>query len=460
MNARSRRAGCPTLLGVLTAKLLKPLLFRADFAVVILGGPAQNRSDPRPGPSSMSALHPFPEAIALLVQRAGPGRAPFAIATLRAIVNKAVTFPDEPKYRRLKAANGKLQQTLLSLEGGDAALLALGFTLAHDDGEAVYILDTPAAAPSHAVEALEAAQASIDATAAAAAAASADGGITDGAASAADDDADPITAAQLVIRWQSGELARKKVVAFYSDKPSAGPLRVFSNFSEHAPWEYTIPKCCGRTKLAEAGRSTTVALTFAEKGIMLCKASVMGCYEMYDEILRANAPASAKKLGRGVYPWDQVREAKHVTPPRPFPRSTAARGPMCGGLLEPPPPWRASAMAHLCVRWRAAPCPLSRSCAGPLGPRRVHGGEDGGALQVCERRRAAPRAPLDGRSAHCRGGQERPQLGHRARADAAGGGDALPMERSQHARLGAHGGAHHPPRRGRPCAEAGAELGR
>ena len=34
------------------------------------------------------------------------------------------------------------------------------------------------------------------------------------------------------------------------DKPAAGPLRVFSNFSQHAPWEYTIPRCCGRAALA------------------------------------------------------------------------------------------------------------------------------------------------------------------------------------------------------------------
>jgi len=121
------------------------------------------------------------------------------------------------------------------------------------------------------------------------------------------DDVDPMTAAQLLIRWKSRDLARKKVVAFYSDKPSAGPLHVFSNFSEHAPWEFTIPQCCGFAALARSGRPTTVALTFAEKGIMLCKAGAMGDFDMYDEILMATSPASAKKMGRGVSPWDQVR---------------------------------------------------------------------------------------------------------------------------------------------------------
>jgi len=31
----------------------------------------------------------------------------------------------------------------------------------------------------------------------------------------------------------------------------------------------------------------------------------MGCYEMYDEILNSSSPARAKKLGRGIFPWDQ-----------------------------------------------------------------------------------------------------------------------------------------------------------
>merc|ERR1711988_579523 len=40
---------------------------------------------------------------------------------------------------------------------------------------------------------------------------------------------------------------------------------------------------------------------------MLCKAAVMGDFEMYDAILGASSPAAAKKLGRGVYPFDQLR---------------------------------------------------------------------------------------------------------------------------------------------------------
>jgi ribA/ribD-fused uncharacterized protein len=84
-------------------------------------------------------------------------------------------------------------------------------------------------------------------------------------------------------------------------------LRVFSNFSEHAPWPYVIPLCCGRAALAAAGRPTAVQLPYAEKGIMLCKAAAMGDLEMYDAILAASSPAAAKKLGRGVYPWDQQR---------------------------------------------------------------------------------------------------------------------------------------------------------
>ena len=40
---------------------------------------------------------------------------------------------------------------------------------------------------------------------------------------------------------------------------------------------------------------------------MLCKAAAMGDLAMFDEILRTTSAASAKKLGRGVYPWDQGR---------------------------------------------------------------------------------------------------------------------------------------------------------
>merc|ERR1712232_243507 len=62
--------------------------------------------------------------------------------TLRTIVKKLMECPDDPRYRRLRVANSKLQRTLLSLEGGAEALEALGFTLilrADDEDSSFYV---------------------------------------------------------------------------------------------------------------------------------------------------------------------------------------------------------------------------------------------------------------------------------------------------------------------------------
>lgn len=237
---------------------------------------------------------------------------------------------------------GKLQRTLLSLSGGPEALQALGFVL--DDASGVYIrpMEAPAAALSAARDAIEAAQARPRrATSASEGNDRTDeaGGATaeaDAAESPAADDTYPMTAAELIGRWKSAEVAGKKVVPFYSDKEAAGPLRVFSNFSEHAPWQYTIPRCCGRDELARSGRTTTVALAFAEKGIMLCKASAMGDLAMFDAILRAPSPQAAKKLGRGVRPWDQARRPARRSASRSAAR-VAASQPTRHPPARPPP---------------------------------------------------------------------------------------------------------------------------
>ena len=93
------------------------------------------------------------------------------------------------------------------------------------------------------------------------------------------------------------------VIEFYGH--TKGHHRAFSNFYEHAAFTFTVPECCGRAELEASGRPSSVAVTFTEKAIMLCKASVMGDYETYDAIMRAPDPRTTKALGRSVHPWRQ-----------------------------------------------------------------------------------------------------------------------------------------------------------
>ena len=234
-----------------------------------------------------------------------------ALITLNTIVKRLIESPSNPKFRRLRVSNARLQGSLLSLRGGSDVLLAIGFVQENEGAFLCRPLESPAAALREAAQAIEDALRLRPSTEAAdrdTASSSTD------AVDTADDDTDPMTAAQLLTRWQSSAVAKKKVVGFYSDKESAGEWRVFSNFSQHAAWQFAIPLCCGRAELARAGRPTTVGITYAERGIMLCKAAAMGDFAMYDEILAASSPASAKQLGRCVSPWDQARHHQRPQP--------------------------------------------------------------------------------------------------------------------------------------------------
>lgn len=87
-------------------------------------------------------------------------------------------------------------------------------------------------------------------------------------------------------------------VEFYGH--SSGQFKSFSNFYEHAPFNFTLPESC---RLPD--RPHCVPISFTEKAIMLCKAGVMGDSATFDEILRAKDPRKAKALGRQVAPWKQ-----------------------------------------------------------------------------------------------------------------------------------------------------------
>ena len=93
------------------------------------------------------------------------------------------------------------------------------------------------------------------------------------------------------------------VVEFYSHKH--GPYRSFSNFLEHESFKFCIPEVCNSTDLTSSGRDALVDIRFAEKAIMLCKASLMRDYVTYDRILCSQTSQEAKALGRTVSPWDQ-----------------------------------------------------------------------------------------------------------------------------------------------------------
>ena len=108
------------------------------------------------------------------------------------------------------------------------------------------------------------------------------------------------------IRAQLGD-AGLPTVEFYGHKESSGPKRCFSNFYEHAPFDFTLPASCGSAALLAAARPATVPVTFTEKAIMLCKAAIMGDLKTYDDIVAASTPAQAKALGRNVSPFDAAK---------------------------------------------------------------------------------------------------------------------------------------------------------
>jgi ribA/ribD-fused uncharacterized protein len=96
-------------------------------------------------------------------------------------------------------------------------------------------------------------------------------------------------------------------VEFYGHRPASGALRCFSNFYEHPPCVFVVPPSCGAEALVAAGRPHHVPVTFTEKAIMLCKASIIGDYKMYGQIQAAASPQEAKALRRSVSPFVPAR---------------------------------------------------------------------------------------------------------------------------------------------------------
>ena len=105
-------------------------------------------------------------------------------------------------------------------------------------------------------------------------------------------------------RWR-GTAAASGVVLFYGHTEAA-QQPWFSNFYQHPPIRFVIPEWCG----VHGGKETVVS--FSEKSLMLCKASLMGDTDTFRAIEVSDTPDKVKRLGRQVHPWDEERWQAHV----------------------------------------------------------------------------------------------------------------------------------------------------
>ena len=106
-----------------------------------------------------------------------------------------------------------------------------------------------------------------------------------------------MTPDELRARWGGSSSPGRDILLFYGH-PSRAEQPWFSNFFIHAPMTFRIPLWCG----VHAGEETA-PIAFAEKALMLCKASLMGDTPTFRAIAAAQTPEEAKKLGQRVCPW-------------------------------------------------------------------------------------------------------------------------------------------------------------
>ena len=109
----------------------------------------------------------------------------------------------------------------------------------------------------------------------------------------------------LARRWK-GMTEKVEVVLFYGHALNED-YACFSNFYVHEPFTFKIPPWCGLY-----ADQDTVPIHFAEKAIMLCKASLMGDEVLFSEISQATTPIEAKRLGRKVQPWNETKWQSRV----------------------------------------------------------------------------------------------------------------------------------------------------
>ena len=109
----------------------------------------------------------------------------------------------------------------------------------------------------------------------------------------------------LTALWATGaaDHVGAPLIEFY--EPGHGEHGYLSNFARHLIVPFTIPPRCRSAAFLASGRSPTLSMEFAEKGIMACKAALMGDLSTLSAIASASDPHLAKRLGRQVAPWDQ-----------------------------------------------------------------------------------------------------------------------------------------------------------
>merc|ERR1719310_2327153 len=101
--------------------------------------------------------------------------------------------------------------------------------------------------------------------------------------------------------------AASNVLPFYSDKPGKA-YREFSNFfRDMVPYEFILPEYA-----RIEGLPSTVEVEFSEKAIMLVKAGLFKDSEMFRAITKAEDPAAAKKMGKGVRNFDADLWEQHL----------------------------------------------------------------------------------------------------------------------------------------------------
>ena len=100
-----------------------------------------------------------------------------------------------------------------------------------------------------------------------------------------------MTPDKLRARWGDSSSSARDILLFYGHS-SRAEQPWFSNFFIHAPMTFRIPLWCG-----VHGGEETVPIAFAEKALMLCKASLMGDAPTFRAIAAAQTPKEAKKLG-------------------------------------------------------------------------------------------------------------------------------------------------------------------
>jgi ribA/ribD-fused uncharacterized protein len=96
------------------------------------------------------------------------------------------------------------------------------------------------------------------------------------------------------------------VIAFKGseERQNATPLRCFSNFYDEETFIFELPAGICAPGMHIADQDHFIRCDFSEKAIMLCKAAAMGDALSYKQIVVAQTPQEAKKLGETVADFD------------------------------------------------------------------------------------------------------------------------------------------------------------